>query len=849
MKFLITAALPYVNGVPHLGHLISTHLPSDILARYLRLKYGKENVLHIGGTDEHGTATELKALEENMEAKELCDKYFPIHKEAYNFFRINYDFFGRTTLPLHYLITQEFFLRIFKAKLIKEVKEEVFKCKETGQILADRYVEGICPKCGYEKAKGDQCEKCGSLLNPKELINPKSKYCKSDLEVVETYNLSINLPEIKKELIEWIEKSPFNDFTKNWSISLAKNIKERTITRDLKFGVPLPIKEMKKMILEELINQKCLIKEKVEKNKKNFSLIEFDKTYKEEIKALIKKILISYGFIIDKKREELINKFVERNYPLENKHYEELIKKILDHYEKKVFYVWFDAPIGYLTNTIYASEEINFSDSLENALKKIKGKWKNWFANKETKIIHFIGKDNIPFHTNFWPGMIISYNKGKKIKSKILNENLNLPYNVVGYHYLNYEGQKFSKSQGTGIFLDPENLEILKEIPIDAWRFYLISILPEQKDSDFSWADFEEKYNKELLGNFANFVYRVLSFAKKNDLKKTKFKLDLEEIKKKIKLEKINLLNKEEYKELKNHLSKFDENIVYELANLLKEEKLREKVFEFAKELFKENYTDFLAYSLIYLLRNNIIKEYEQKMDPNNTKIKDALFLILKLSDIGNKEFQKFEPWRKIKENKEETEKFIVIMLNLLYSLAYLTYPFMPETAEKIAKMLNIKINKFGEAYKIKEEFEIKEIKHLFEKINFKSIKEKINKSNKNPKEKDEKTIVSIEDFSKVKLRVGKIVKVEEVKELKKLYKLTVIFDKEGREKRTILAGLKEYFKPEELKNKLIVVVYNLKPKKIAGYESQGMLLVAEKDNKIELVTINNEDLLGAYLR
>jgi methionyl-tRNA synthetase len=265
MRFLITAALPYVNGVPHLGHLISTHLPSDVLARYLRLKHGKDKVLHIGGTDEHGTATELKALEEGLEPKQLCDKYYPIHKKAYDFFNINYDFFGRTTLPLHYLVTQEFFLGIFKAGLIKEVKEEVFRCKETGQILADRYVEGTCPKCGYDKATGDQCEKCGALLNPKELINPRSKYCNSKLEVVETYNLAINFPEIREELINWIENSPFNEFTKSWSLSLAKNLKERTITRDLKFGVPLPVEEMKKEILKELLNKKCFIKEKVEK--------------------------------------------------------------------------------------------------------------------------------------------------------------------------------------------------------------------------------------------------------------------------------------------------------------------------------------------------------------------------------------------------------------------------------------------------------------------------------------------------------------------------------------------------------------------------------------------------------
>ncbi|MEO2154469.1 MAG: class I tRNA ligase family protein [Nanoarchaeota archaeon] len=1014
-----------------------------------------------------------------------------------------------------------------------------------------------------------------------------------------------------------------------------------------------------------------------------FSLVEFDKAYKEEVKKLIKETLKSYGFLIDKEREKIIDEFVEKNYPLESCHYEEIIDKIIGIYKNKVFYVWFDAPIGYLTNTIYASEGLNFNDSLEEALKKIKGKWKNWFANNETKIIHFIGKDNIPFHTTFWPGMIISFNKAliekiefskkefepnkesfrkslsievlsgsfqeylmnklseeekgefwksrnnpKKIKemldklniakelekwfkenrlkveikeeknkfvikenpenaikigsefisyldeidyethlfsflayllgkkivfvypvkikfrepkekkkeveykqyefvpnpgdffnslsyenignnfqnylinklsekeakkffelredpeklkiflnkkfnvieefknwlkergirvdikeekdklvieekncvvkgeneeanvycsliedykslfpflayllgkkviyifpskikikrldNELLNEKLNLPYNVVGYNYLNYEGQKFSKSQGIGIFLSPENLPVLKEIPIDAWRFYLISILPEQKDSDFSWQDFEEKYNKELLGNFANFVYRVLSFAKKNNLLKAKFNFDLEKLSKKVNKEKVKeLLNKEEFKELKESLEVSTDKLDFFVSNLIdltENEKLRDKVFEFAKETLEEKYIDFLLFTLLYKIRNNLIQKYEEKMNPGNVKLKEALQIALKLSDIGNKQFQKFEPWKKIKENKEETEKFIVTMLNYVYSLAYLIYPFMPETAEKIAKMLNIKIEKFDNAYLVKDNFELREIEHLFEKIDFNKVraiielknnkyfkaflwsfdiefeecikgnkvnitclKEKtkyynylvdilpeikldysifatisnegmkklidliiemdknkdkellkllkliptevddaikevlefevnkneiviknnnlnngikklleiINSLLKNYKivfeekkenkkgEKMEEGLISIDDFFKVKLRVGKIISVEEPKELKKLYKLTVAFDKEGKETRTILAGLKNYYKPEELKGRIVIVVYNLKPKKVAGYISEGMLLAAEKDNKLELATVNSEDLIGAYL-
>ncbi|MEM0481220.1 MAG: methionine--tRNA ligase [Candidatus Aenigmatarchaeota archaeon] len=405
MKYLVTAALPYVNNLPHLGNIAGSHLPADIYAKFLKL-LGKD-VIFVGGTDEHGSPIEIAALKQNKNPKDLCNELYEIHKKIYNWLRIDYDIFSRTSNKTNHELTQYIFKKLYENGYIFEQIQELPYCENCKRFLPDRYVEGICPYCKYEKARGDQCENCGRLLDPKDLIEPKCAICGNKPIFKESKHLFLDLRKFEKRLKKWIEKKNWKENVKNFALSWIKEgLKPRSITRDLNWGIKVP----------------------------------------------------------------------------------------LEGYENKVFYVWFDAPIGYISATKEFTED-----------------WKNiWLKNSKARIIHFLGKDNIPFHTIFWPAMLLG------------TKEFNLPYYVFGLEYLNFEGRKISKSQNWGVFIEVENDKILirinekkYEIEPDYIRFYLAYILPENKDSNFSVSEFKEKVNKELIGNFGNFVYRVLSFIEK----------------------------------------------------------------------------------------------------------------------------------------------------------------------------------------------------------------------------------------------------------------------------------------------------------------------------------------------
>lgn len=412
MKYLVTAALPYTNNLPHIGNVAGSHLPADIYHKLLEI-LGNE-VVFIGGTDEHGSPIEIAALKEKVEPKELCDKYYTLHKKIYDWLRIDYDNFGRTSSRTNHEMTRHIFKKLLENGYIFEDKMILPYCEFDKRFLPDRYVEGTCPYCGYEKARGDQCEACGRLLDPKDLINPRCVICGNKPVFKETKHLFLDLRKLEKKLLKWIEKNKnFKENVKNFALSWIKEgLKPRSITRDLSWGIKVP----------------------------------------------------------------------------------------LEGYEDKVFYVWFDAPIGYISSTIEYFEKIGKKDE-----------WKNyWLKGSKARIIHFLGKDNIPFHTIFWPAMLMGTGE------------FNLPYNVVGLEYLNFEGRKISKSQNWGVFFEIVNDKVmirikdkLIEVNPDYIRFYLSLILPENKDSSFSVNEFVEKVNKELIGNFGNFVYRVLSFVEK----------------------------------------------------------------------------------------------------------------------------------------------------------------------------------------------------------------------------------------------------------------------------------------------------------------------------------------------
>ncbi|XP_021569486.1 methionine--tRNA ligase, cytoplasmic isoform X2 [Carlito syrichta] len=397
---LITSALPYVNNVPHLGNIIGCVLSADVFARYSRLR--QWNTLYLCGTDEYGTATETKAMEEGLSPQEICDKYHTIHADIYRWFNISFDIFGRTTTPQQTKITQDIFQRLLARGFVLQDTVEQLRCERCARFLADRFVEGVCPFCRYEEARGDQCDKCGKLINAIELKKPQCKLCRSCPVVKSSRHLFLDLPKLEKRVEEWLGKSlPGSDWTPNarfitrsW---LRDGLKPRCITRDLKWGTPVP----------------------------------------------------------------------------------------LEGFEDKVFYVWFDATIGYLSITA------NYTDQ-----------WERWWKNPEqVDLYQFMAKDNVPFHGIVFPCSVLG-----------AEDNYTLVSHLIATEYLNYEDGKFSKSRGVGVFGD---MAQDTGIPADIWRFYLLYIRPEGQDSAFSWMDMLLKNNSELLNNLGNFINRAGMFVSK----------------------------------------------------------------------------------------------------------------------------------------------------------------------------------------------------------------------------------------------------------------------------------------------------------------------------------------------
>ncbi|XP_048054649.1 methionine--tRNA ligase, cytoplasmic isoform X1 [Megalobrama amblycephala] len=397
---LLTSALPYVNNVPHLGNIIGCVLSADVFARYGRLRGW--NLLYVCGTDEYGTATENKAREEGLTPQEICDKYHTVHAAIYQWFQIDFDFFGRTTTERQTEIAQDIFWRLHERGFLLEDTVEQLRCESCQRFLADRFVEGVCPHCHYPEARGDQCDKCGRLINAVELRNPQCKVCKETPVIRSSKHLFLNLPKLEDELEQWLEKSigsgdwtlNARHITRSW---LRDGLKPRCITRDLRWGTPVPHQD----------------------------------------------------------------------------------------YKEKVFYVWFDAPIGYLSITA------NYTDQ-----------WEKWWKNpQQVELYNFMAKDNVPFHSVVFPCSLLG-----------AQDNYTLVNNLIATEYLNYEDTKFSKSRGVGVFGD-----MAKDtgIPSDVWRFYLLYLRPEAQDSAFSWADMALKNNSELLNNLGNFINRAGMFVSK----------------------------------------------------------------------------------------------------------------------------------------------------------------------------------------------------------------------------------------------------------------------------------------------------------------------------------------------
>ena len=674
---LVTSALPYVNNVPHLGNLIQV-LSADVFARFCRLR-GYET-LYVCGTDEYGTATETKALEEGVSPRELCDRFHAIHRDIYSWFGISFDKFGRTSTPRQTEIVQSIFKDLDAAGYVKSQTIEQLYCEHCGRFLADRYVKGTCPSCGYDGARGDQCENCGKLLDPTELKDPKCSTCGATPHFKSTTHLYIDLPAIKPRLEAWMKKASVEGFWANNAVQMTQawirdGLKERAITRDLKWGIPVP-------------------------------------------KA---------------------------------------------GYEDKVFYVWFDAPIGYVSITACAGDEKGFD-------------WKRWWQDPDNvDLFQFIGKDNIPFHTVIFPSSLLG--SGKK---------WTMLHHMSSTEYLNYESGKFSKSKGVGVF-GTDAVE--SGIPADVWRFYVFWNRPEKSDALFTWADFQEKVNGELIGNLGNLANRTLTFV-----------------------------------------SRYYDGVIPGGA------------------------VDEGFWAQAKAIEERVAAHLER------AELRDAFRACFELSDIANKRFQDGEPWKTRTSDPSKAACLIRDLTYVLRDLAIMVHPYMPHAAERLASFFGKTIGgpnglSWADVGKLEGLDKVLKTEVLFAKLEddqVAALRERYSGSQKERAERDAKAAAPSsapashnatpteakpvlyadlpveERFARlVDLRVAKIVKIERHPKADKLY-IETLDDGSGNE-RVIVSGLVPFYKEEELLGKSIVLVNNLKPAKLRGVESRGMLLAASK--------------------
>lgn len=651
-KRLVTSALPYVNNVPHLGNLTQV-LSADVFARFCRSR-GYET-LYICGTDEYGTASETRAMQEGVTPRELCDKYHEIHKEIYKWFNISFDYFGRTSTEKQTEIVQHIFNKVDENGYISEREMTQLYCPTCKRFLADRFVNGECPHCHNEDARGDQCDNCGKLLEPTELINPKCSVCGSTPVVKTTKHLFINLPKALPLLKEWMEKASRDGFWANNAIQITNSwirdgLQERCITRDLKWGIPVP----------------------------------------------------------------------------------------KEGYEDKVFYVWFDAPIGYISITA-------------NAVKD----WEYWWRDPEnTELFQFIGKDNIPFHTVIFPSSLLA-----------TGEKWTMLHHMSSTEYLNYEGGKFSKSRGIGVFgNDVEDTGI----PADCWRFYMFYNRPEKSDFTFTWKDFQDKVNKELIGNLSNLVNRTLSFITRfynGRLEKPVFdEALLNEIR--VREERITeLLERAEEKDALHE--------IFALSDL------GNKAFQDAEPWKKRTENPEEAVKLLSTLYF-LIRDLAVMVTPYIPTTGERI-----LSFLG----KEGSLWSDIGKRDGDV---VVVRSELLFT----------KLEDKLIDELKIRYSGSQAERKEKEE-------------------EKMENSNNNQES-------IIEQFKKkVILKVSKIVEVEKHPNGDKLYILQL--DTGEPERRQIVSSIVPYYTIDELLGHNIILVSNLKPANFRGVKSNGMLLAASE--------------------
>ena len=678
----VTSALPYANGPVHIGHLAGVYVPADIYVRYLRLK--KQEVVFIGGSDEHGVPVTIRARKEGITTQEVVDRYHSLIKRSFEEFGISFDIYSRTTSRIHHQFASDFFRKLYDDGKLEEITEEQFCDEVTGEFLTDRNIVGTCPRCGAEGAYGDQCEKCGATLSPDELINPTNKNNPGHgLVKRPTKNWYLPLGQYQEWLRQWIleghkEWRP-NVYgqCKSW---LDMDLQPRAMTRDLEWGIPVPVEGA----------------------------------------------------------------------------------------EGKVLYVWFDAPIGYISNT----------KELCDAQPERWGSWQKWWQDPETRLIHFIGKDNIVFHCLIFPVMMKAH--GDYI----------MPDNVPSNEFLNLEGDKISTSRNWAVWLH----EYLQEFPgkQDVLRYVLTANAPETKDNDFTWKDFQARNNNELVAVYGNFVNRALQLTKK-----------------------------------------YYNGVVPACGELTDTD--RETLREFA----------------------DVKQEVEKLLDV--FKFRDAQKEAMNLARIGNKYLADSEPWKVVKSDPERVKTILYIALQLAANLSIAFEPFLPFSSAKLRQMLNMTEfdwNQLGSTDLLPAGHQLAEPELLFEKIEDDVIQAQVDKllATKKANEAAEhkanpiKPTITFDEFEKLDIRVGTVLECTAVPKMKKLLQFKIA---DGLENRTIVSGIAQHYKPEELVGKQVLFIANLAPRQFKnGLVSEGMILSAENfDGSLAVTSLLREVAPGSEVK
>lgn len=681
-RHLITSALPYASGVTHLGNVVGSTLPADVYARYCRLR-GRET-LYVCGSDEHGVAITIAAEREGITPQQLIDRYHNINSKALAALAIEFDIYDRTSNPIHRETAQEFFLEWRKQGLLVEREEDQFYDPTSNIFLPDRYVEGVCPNCGYDKARGDQCDNCGAYYNQLDLKQPKSLVSGQTPEVRKTKHWYFRLDAFQEWTERYIEehagqwKDNVLQQSRSW---LKQGLAERAATRDMQWGIPVP----------------------------------------------------------------------------------------LDGADGKVLYVWFEAVLGYIS----ATKQWALNHGTPN-------EWRTWWCDAATEYTAFLGKDNIVFHTIIFP--ILLHTRSA--------EGYILPANVPANEFLNLEGQKFSKSRNWAIDVEQFLADMTEPYHVDALRYTLVMNMPETKDSDFTWRDYQARVNNELAAILGNFVNRVMLFA---------------------------------HKQFDGVVPSVDASLP-----ITDDERCLHQAIAHARTVVADCYDRY--------------------------RFRDAATETMNLARAANKYFNDKAPWKSVSTNRADCARSIAECLNVMAVLSTLVAPILPVTAGTMQRMLGMAtctgtpgsatstdVWLQGAPDAPKPGTTLGEATILFTKIEDTTVEQQIAKLGPAPAAANQEAVepamplIDIDQFGMVQLRTAVIVEAEAVPKSKKLVRLQVDL---GGERRQVLAGIALHYTPEQLLGKTVVVVANLKPAKLMGMESQGMILAASNaDGMLTLVS------------